>query len=94
MSTSLIITLAMCTNAIIVLGGFSIWLGYRARRRPTIADEALARELREIRESIDALSVEVERIGESQRFTARILADASSMRPTFPSQPPKTITPH
>ena len=93
MSPSLIIVLAMCTNAVIVLGAFSLWLGYYARRRSVPGDE-LGAQLRELRQSIDALAVEVERIGESQRFTARLLNDATSMRATFPSPPAKTITPH
>jgi hypothetical protein len=93
MSPLLIIVLAMCTNAVIVLGAFSLWLGYRARRR-SLPDDELATQLRELRQSIDALAVEVERIGESQRFTARLLTDATTMRATFPPAPAKTVTPH
>lgn len=93
MSPLLIIVLAMCTNAVIVLGAFSLWLGYRARRR-SLPDDELTTQLRELRQSIDTLAVEVERIGESQRFTARLLNDATSMRATFPPVPPKAITPH
>jgi hypothetical protein len=92
MSPSVILILAMCSNALAVLGGSALWVSYRARhRRPTISDEALATELRKLREGLEALAVEVERIGESQRLTARLLNDASSMRPTFPV-PQKTLS--
>jgi uncharacterized iron-regulated membrane protein len=91
-SPTLIITLAICANVVVVLGGFWMWLSHRARRR--IPDHELASELRHLRESVDALGVEVERIAESQRYTARLLHDASTMRATFPSHPPKAITPH
>ena len=93
MSPQSIIILAMGTNAVVVLGCFALWLGHRARRR-SLPSDAVAEELRQLRESVDALTVEVERIGESQRFTARLLNDASTMRATFPSAPAKTITPH
>jgi hypothetical protein len=95
-SSSVILILALCSNVLAVLGGFALWMSYqRARHRPaTITDEALATELRKLREGLDALAVEVERIGESQRFTARMLHEASTMRATFPVPGAKTITPH
>jgi hypothetical protein len=91
-STSVILILALCSNALAVLGGFALWMAYRPRR--PVTDEALATELRKLREGLDALTVEVERIGESQRFTARTLHEASTMRATFPVPGAKTITPH
>jgi hypothetical protein len=85
----------MCANAAVVLGGFALFSSYRARRqRPLLGDDELATELRQLRESVDALTIEVERIAESQRHTARLLHDASTMRATFPIPGPKTITPH
>jgi hypothetical protein len=95
MSTSMIVVMAICANSFVALGGFGLWLSYRARRRrPLFSDDEIAGQLRQIRESIDALSVEVERIGESQRYTARLLHDASTMRATFPAPPQKSVTPH
>jgi len=95
MHTSMILLMAICANVGALLGGFALWLAYRSRRnRPTLGDDELATEIRQIRQSIEALSIEVERIGESQRFTARLLHDASTMRATFPTPPAKTITPH
>ena len=93
MSPLLIIVLAMSTGVVVILGALALTLGHRARRR-SLPDDVLAAELRELRQSIDALTVEVERVGESQRFTARLLNDATTMRATFPSPPAKTVTPH
>lgn len=46
---------------------------------PLGADEAALRELRErmarLEQAVDVVAVEVERVGEAQRFTARLLAD-------------------
>ena len=92
MSSSVILILALCSNALAVLGGFALWMAYRPRRPHN--DDALAAELRKLRERLDTLAVEVERIGESQRFTARMLHEASTMRATFPVPGAKTITPH
>jgi outer membrane murein-binding lipoprotein Lpp len=95
MRTWTVLLMAMCANVAVVAGCFALYLSYRARRkRPTLSDDQLAAEIRQIRESVDALTIEVERIGESQRFTARLLHEASTMRATFPAAPPKTITPH
>lgn len=95
MSTSVVLILALCSNALAVLAGVALWMSYRARhRRPTITDDAVATELRKLREGLDTLAIEVERIGESQRFTARLLQDSSTMRATFPVAPTKTATPH
>jgi hypothetical protein len=91
-SSSVILILALCSNVLAVLGGFALWMSYR-RTRP-VTDDALASELRKLRERLDALAVDVERIGESQRFTARMLHEASTMRATFPVPGAKTITPH
>ena len=92
MSSSVILILALCSNALAVLGGFALWAAYRPRR--PVSDEAIAIELRKLREGLAALTAEVERIGESQRFTARMLHEASTMRATFPVPGAKTITPH
>jgi len=91
-SSSVILILALCSNALAVLGGYALWMAYRLRR--PVTDESLAIELRKLREGLAALSAEVERIGESQRFTARMLHEPSTMRATFPVPGAKTITPH
>jgi len=91
-SSSVILILALCSNALAVLGGCALWIAYRPRR--PVSDESLAIELRRLRESVASLTAEVERIGESQRYTARLLHEASTMRATFPVPGAKTVTPH
>lgn len=73
----------------------------RAQRAETMLDRMmLTQQIRgEIKDpsnrvidALDALAVEVERISEAQRFTARILADRHE--PQRPSVPARITTPH
>jgi hypothetical protein len=70
--------------------------------QPTIDLESSPR-LRRLEEAIEAISIEVERIGEGQRFATRLLserhAEPLARRVTPPESPaarrsPGTITPH
>jgi hypothetical protein len=82
-----------------------MWLGYRERqamRQQTMmpnAEEILAR-LERIEQSVEAVAVEMERIGEGQRFTTKLLAEraervASPMPETAIRRPPeRVVTPH
>jgi hypothetical protein len=55
-------------------------------------DEILDR-LARLENGVDATAVEVERISEAQRFTARVLAERS-VSPTISERPRGTTTPH
>lgn len=61
--------------------GFGLWAFHRLRpahrSEPALA-AAAAERLERIERSIDAVAIEVERIGEMERFTARILADRAA----------------
>jgi len=63
--------------AIIILGPFARMIARRMERRaetaPSTDTLALHRELQQLQQSIDAMSVEVERISESQRFQSKLL---------------------
>ena len=84
--------------------GFAIaWA--RTRERALRAELALRMmpstaemQLGQLQESVEAMSLELERIGEAERFTARLLAErapASAAVPTPPARrEPGTITPH
>jgi hypothetical protein len=50
---------------------------------PPVASDAIAR-LERIEHAIDAMSVEVERIAEGQRFTTKLLSERSSDREPLP----------
>ena len=64
------------------------------RMMPSTAEKQLA----QLQESVEAMSLELERIGEAERFTARLLAErvpASAGVPTPTARrEPGTITPH
>jgi hypothetical protein len=54
--------------------------------------------LQRIEQAIESIAVEVERIGEAQRFTTKLLADrqpdAVARMAAIPRKEPGTITPH
>ena len=55
---------------------------------------ALDRNLGALTQAVDAIALEVERLSEGQRFTARLLSERPAM--TVPAKPdsPRVITPH
>lgn len=79
-----------------------IWVRGGAAARPVVDLESSPR-FRQLEEAIEAIAIEVERIGEGQRFATRLLseraADPVMKRVTPPESPgtrrsPGTITPH
>lgn len=67
-----------------------------SRRKPTSSSpsfDALSARLERMEQTIDSIAIEVERVSEAQRFTAKLLAersgDAAQVRP-----PGRVITPH
>jgi hypothetical protein len=56
------------------------WLQHK--RNQTAAIPALDQRLERIEQAIDTVAVEVERLGEGQRFTVRLLHDATAGRRT------------
>jgi len=55
--------------------------------------EQISRQLAELQQSIDATAIEVERLGEGQRFTTKLLAERNRV-PEPPRQPERVVTPH
>lgn len=58
----------------------SLWAGRRKDALPPGVLDRLEERLGRIEQAIDAVSVEVERISEGQRFTTKLLAERSSDR--------------
>jgi hypothetical protein len=95
-----------CGPISILLGTLWALALKRAQRAETMLDrlmltQQLRGEMKEptsrVMDALDSLAIEVERISEAQRFTARILADRhDAPRPSsLPSAlPPSVITPH
>jgi hypothetical protein len=72
-------------------------LWHRGGPRPVVDLENSPR-LQRMEQAIESIAVEVERIGEAQRFTTKLLTerhgDAAARLPTSARREPGTITPH
>lgn len=88
-----------------VVGFVAAWAGaqFGARRAARIAaEQALSgaglgvdRNLAALVQAVDAIAIEVERLSEGQRFTARLLSErAPLLAPSKSESPPRVITPH
>jgi hypothetical protein len=89
----------------LVSGLVSAWIGAyigarRAARKTMLEamtnSPALANEARmtQLVEAVDAIALEVERISEAQRFTARLLAERQAPPTPLSRRDPDAITPH
>ena len=71
------IGLGVILAIIVIVGPFARMLARRMERRPEMKaaenTERLQHQIKELQQSIDAMSVEVERISESQRFQSKLL---------------------
>ena len=74
--------------------GWGKWLH---RPRPEPPRDAFGRDLRleRMERALDAIAIEIERLGEGQRFTTKLLAEPDR-RPSSAAPPasPRVITPH
>lgn len=75
------------------------WLQHRERMARIAADRERppedAARLARLETGVEAIAVEVERVGEGQRFVARLLADRGGLRPgAAPSVRERVNTPH
>lgn len=87
----------------LVAGLVGAWLGARFGTRRVVRQildalpsperqELTNVQLSQLGQAVDAMSIEVERLSEGQRFTARLLAERSVAAQS--SRPPEVITPH
>jgi hypothetical protein len=93
--------ITMWTSGMVLLLPFVLVLARRlwvrgVRREPV--DLENSPRLQRIEQAVEAIAVEVERIGEAQRFTTKLFAerqlDAAPRIPVQPRREPGTITPH
>ncbi|MEO8910781.1 MAG: hypothetical protein ABI408_11215 [Gemmatimonadaceae bacterium] len=88
-----------------VVGFVAAWAGaqFGARRAARQAAEeilarggvSLDRNIGELTRAVDAIAIEVERLSEGQRFTARLLSERPSMSaPSKQESPARVVTPH
>jgi hypothetical protein len=66
---------------LVAFGSYLVWrlAALRRRQEPPI-DPVAAERLEQLQQSVDAIALEVERIGESQRFSARLEAERQERR--------------
>jgi hypothetical protein len=88
-----------------VVGFVAAWIGaqFGARRAARLAaDDALARgglgidrSLSALVQAVDSIALEVERLSEGQRFTARLMSERQGLiAPVKPESAARVITPH
>ncbi len=72
--------------AIVILGPFARMLARRTERRaqmaPSMELQTLHRQIEQLQQSVDTMSIEVERISESQRFQSKLLFESRQPDPT------------
>lgn len=81
----------------------TVWLTLRHREKMTRKDElphasaaGIEARLARLEDAIDGIALEMERLGEGQRFTAKLLAERGnrSEAPVVPRPPERISTPH
>jgi hypothetical protein len=92
--------LVVATVAIAAVSATTIAKGWRKRieKRPTTTmPDAIEERLARIENAVDVIAVEVERISEAQRFSARLDAERETRRvanPAAPAREARVVTPH
>lgn len=87
-----------------VVGFIAAWAGaqFGAKRAAREAahevlastNVALDRNLGALTQAVDAIALEVERLSEGQRFTARLLSERPAMGVSPKQEPGRVVTPH
>ena len=74
----------------------NVWIKRIGSRSEAVPDRALAQQLARIETAVEAMAVEIERISEAQRFSARLAAESQAARLAPPGRAPegRVITPH
>lgn len=68
--------------ALVLLGAYFVWrLAPRALRQEMLAEEEADPRLERLEQSLDAIGLEVERLGEAQRFAAKLVAERVDIAP-------------
>ena len=89
------LTVLVCGTVVLVssLRFFRRYLELKHARNLSESDAMLQDRLGRMELNVDAIAVEVERISESNRFVAKLLAERGASPAVLPS-PPRVITPH
>jgi hypothetical protein len=80
---------ALAHGALAAVGAFFAWrIPRRSRLQQLPAADEVDQRLDRLQQSVDAVAVEVERVGEAQRFTARLAAELAE-KPFPEAVPPR-----
>jgi cytochrome P450 len=74
----------MCSTAVVITAMtlISRHISQRRLSSQALSNDEIARRLERIEQTVDATAIEVERLGESNRFVAKLLADKTdALRP-------------
>ena len=83
--------------AVTVTSMASVWRRRIEARTTKAAPDAIEQRLARIENAVDVIAVEVERIAEAQRFSARLEAERETRRvanPATPAREGRVVTPH
>ena len=98
MDVTVVAVAAIVTGGLMLASAFSAWLRYHSGRKMRAhgADQLtqLTDEVRALRVALDAVAVEVERLGEEQRYATRLLRDRADATAGGAVAPPRVVTPH
>jgi hypothetical protein len=94
---AVLMTLASCVLFTTTIGFAIAWIRARERWLRALAQHPAPRELdvsrfEQVSNAVDAIAVEVERLGEGQRFVTKLLAERVVAPATRPAE--RVITPH
>lgn len=102
--TAAAIVAAVAANAIVVLGGFALWLAHRTRRAERLEQRERERaqlylgpveaRLAELTRAVDTIAVEVERVAEAQRYLVGREQPPVAPLPAPRGSAPRVVTPH
>ena len=91
--TSVLIA-ALITGCVAVAALAQAWATRRQGSHPSGRLDALEQRLERMEQAIDTIAVEVERVGEAHRFTARLLGERLQSPPPAPRPAERVTTPH
>jgi hypothetical protein len=91
---SIVVAALVCSTILVGLA-LQAWVSLRRLRNRPDASNDVAQRLERMERAIDSMAVEIERVGEAHRFTAKLLAERLEPRPAPAHRTPeRVVTPH
>jgi hypothetical protein len=96
-SQAIMIVATVAVAAVSLTSIAKVWRKRIEKRPATTMPDAIEERLARIENAVDVIAVEVERISEAQRFSARLDAERETRRvanPATPGREGRVVTPH